>query len=60
MKNQLLGILIVLGAVFNTNAQRPAHLVRPSDSLNTDAFINTVEQSLRLFYADYVGQKNYD
>jgi len=60
MRNQLLISLIVLCAVFSTNAQRPAHLVRPSDSLNTDAFINTVEQSLRLFYAEYVGQKNYD
>jgi membrane-bound lytic murein transglycosylase D len=60
MRSQLIGIFFLLGAVLSATAQRPAHLVRPSDSLNTDAFINTVEQSLRLFYADYAGQKNYD
>jgi membrane-bound lytic murein transglycosylase D len=41
-------------------AQTPAHLVKPSDTLSKDAFINTVEQSLKLFLADYVNQNNYD
>ncbi len=42
------------------NAQTPAHLVRPGDTLKKDAFINTVEQSLQLFLADYANQNNYD
>jgi membrane-bound lytic murein transglycosylase D len=42
------------------NAQTPAHLVRPSDTLKKDAFINTVEQSLQLFLADYANKNNYD
>jgi len=41
-------------------AQKAAHLVRPSDTLHKDPFINTVEQSLRLFYADYVNKNEYD
>jgi membrane-bound lytic murein transglycosylase D len=41
-------------------SQTPAHLVRPSDTLHKDAFINTVEQSLRLFLADYANSNNYD
>jgi membrane-bound lytic murein transglycosylase D len=41
-------------------AQTPAHLVRPGDTLKKDAFINTVEQSLQLFLADYANQNNYD
>jgi membrane-bound lytic murein transglycosylase D len=41
-------------------AQTPAHLVKPSDTLSKDAFINTVEQSLKLFLADYANQNNYD
>jgi len=42
------------------NAQTPAHLVRPGDTLKKNAFINTVEQSLQLFLADYANQNNYD
>jgi membrane-bound lytic murein transglycosylase D len=41
-------------------AQKPAHLVRPSDSLDPDPFVNTVQQSLRLFYADYANSNKYD
>ena len=41
-------------------SQKPAHLVRPADTLNPDAFFNTVQQSLTMFYADYANQNNYD
>lgn len=33
---------------------------RPSDTLNKDPFVNTVEQSLMLFYQEYAGRKDYD
>lgn len=58
MRKHLLGLFILIG--FGLNAQTPAHLVRPGDTLKKDAFINTVEQSLQLFLADYVNQNNYD
>ncbi len=59
MKN-LIAILFIclIGNISFT--QTPAHLVKPSDSLNTNAFINTVEQSLQLFLADYINKNNYD
>jgi membrane-bound lytic murein transglycosylase D len=41
-------------------AQKPAHLVRPSDSLDPDPFVNTVQQSLNLFYSEYASANNYD
>ena len=41
-------------------AQKPAHLVKPSDTLNKEAFINTVDQSLMLFYQDYASKQEYD
>lgn len=41
-------------------AQTPAHMVRPGDTLKKDAFINTVEQSLQMFLAEYANQNNYD
>jgi membrane-bound lytic murein transglycosylase D len=41
-------------------AQKPAHLVKPSDTLNKEAFINTVDQSLMLFYQDYANKQEYD
>jgi membrane-bound lytic murein transglycosylase D len=55
-------IFFVLGWCFiNTSfAQKPAHLVRPSDTLNSDAFFNTVQQSLQLFYSDYANDTKYD
>jgi len=54
--------LIFFSCIFAlaTNAQTPAHLVRPGDTLKKDAFINTVDQSLQLFLADYANQNNYD
>ena len=33
---------------------------KSSDSLNSEEFINTVQQSLQLFYADYVNDTKYD
>lgn len=33
---------------------------KSSDSLNAEAFINTVQQSLQLFYADYINDTKYD
>lgn len=50
-------VLLVSGFSFS---QKPAHLVRPADTLNPDAFFNTVQQSLNLFYAEYANQNNYD
>ena len=41
-------------------SQRTSPLTGPSDSLNPIAFINTVEQSLNLFYADYANKSVYD
>ncbi len=52
--------LVSFAFVFSTVAQKPAHLIRPGDTLKKDAFINTVEQSLQLFLIDYANQNNYD
>ena len=55
-------IFISLPLLFSaiTIAQKPAHLVRPSDTLDPDPFVNTVQQSLNLFYADYANSQKYD
>ena len=58
MKWMQLSLLIFLSAV--AIAQKPAHLVRPSDTLDPDPFVNTVQQSLNLFYADYANSQKYD
>lgn len=50
-------LLSFVGAAFG---QRPAHLVRPSDSLDPDPFVNTVQQSLNLFYFEYANTNTYD
>ena len=51
MKNLI--VVFFLGLIGNLAfSQTPAHLVKPSDTLSKDAFINTVEQSLKLFLAD--------
>ena len=47
--------IFLLGQIF---AQLP-HSYNKND-LNPIAFINTVEQSLNLFYADYVNDKRFD
>lgn len=54
--------LVLLFCLFGLGsfAQTPAHLVRPGDTLKKDAFINTVEQSLQMFLAEYANQNNYD
>lgn len=41
-------------------AQKVSPRAKSSDSLNAIPFINTIEQSLNLFYADYANQSNYD
>ncbi|MFM6946482.1 MAG: LysM peptidoglycan-binding domain-containing protein [Flavobacteriales bacterium] len=53
-----LSLLLIYSAV--AFAQKPAHLVRPSDTLDPDPFVNTVQQSLNLFYADYANTQKYD
>ncbi len=57
--NKSLSLLLIFSAFFSFG-QRPAHLVKPSDSLNSNSFINTVQQSLNLFYADYAADLTYD
>jgi membrane-bound lytic murein transglycosylase D len=58
MKGFVTVLFVFLGvAIF---AQKPAHLVKPSDTLNKEAFINTVDQSLMLFYQDYASKQEYD
>lgn len=41
----------------NGFAQLPVHLQRPSDTLNKDPFVNTVEQSLILYYQELLGNR---
>ncbi|NBU46514.1 MAG: LysM peptidoglycan-binding domain-containing protein [Flavobacteriales bacterium] len=41
-------------------SQKPPHMRKPSDSLKGEAFLNTVEQTLKLFYADYTNDLRYD
>ena len=53
-------VALMLLAMKGLHAQKAAHLLRPSDTLHRDPFINTVEQSLRLFYADYANKNEYD
>jgi len=55
----LISILLFLSSTI-VLGQKPAHLVRPSDSLDPDPFVNTVQQSLNLFYADYANSNKYD
>ena len=53
-------LLLLLFVTVFVQAQKPAHLVRPSDSLDPDPFVNTVQQSLKLFYAEYANTNSYD
>ena len=59
MKFSVLGFFVFLIG-FTSFSQKPAHLVRPGDSLKSEAFINTVEQSLQLFLAHYANKNEYD
>ena len=52
-------LLVLIASTFLGVAQKPAHLRKPSDSLKGEAFLNTVEQSLKLFYADYTNDLRY-
>jgi membrane-bound lytic murein transglycosylase D len=40
--------------------QQSTRNTKPSDSLNSEAFINTIQQTLQLFYADYINDTKYD
>ena len=55
-----LSLFILLVSASSMWGQRPAHLIRPSDSLDPDPFVNTVQQSLNMFYADYANTNKYD
>jgi hypothetical protein len=39
--------------------QKNPYLQNPNDTLHPDQFMNTVEQSLNYFYADYANTKYY-
>jgi membrane-bound lytic murein transglycosylase D len=56
----LLSVMLLFITLNSLQAQKAAHLIRPSDTLHKDPFINTVEQSFRLFYAEYVNKNEYD
>lgn len=53
-------LLLLFFTTAVAQGQKPPHLVRPSDSLDPDPFVNTVQQSLKLFYADYANTNSYD
>jgi membrane-bound lytic murein transglycosylase D len=53
-------LLLLFFTTAVVQGQKPPHLVRPSDSLDPDPFVNTVQQSLKLFYADYANTNSYD
>jgi membrane-bound lytic murein transglycosylase D len=48
---------LLLNVSFGQQSNRNS---KPSDTLNSEAFINTVQQSLQLFYADYINDNKYD
>lgn len=54
--------LLVLGfcTFFYSFSQKQTQPVKPSDTIGSDAFFNTVQQSLQLFYADYANDTKYD
>ncbi|MBM3418091.1 MAG: LysM peptidoglycan-binding domain-containing protein [Bacteroidetes bacterium] len=56
---------LTLSLLFTLNlllgfSQNPTRTEKPADSLKGEAFLNTVEQSLKLFYADYTNDLRYD
>ena len=53
-------LLLLFFTTVLAQSQKPAHLVRPSDTLDPNPFVNTVQQSLNLFYADYANTNTYD
>ncbi|MFN5032349.1 MAG: LysM peptidoglycan-binding domain-containing protein [Flavobacteriia bacterium] len=56
----ILSVSLIICFLTGVYSQKAAHLVKPGDTLNKDPFINTVEQSLRLFLTDYVNKNEYD
>ncbi|MBM3454422.1 MAG: LysM peptidoglycan-binding domain-containing protein [Bacteroidetes bacterium] len=58
MRSIRLGLfLLILSLGFS---QQLMHAQKSADSLKGDPFLNTVEQSLKLFYADYTNDLRYD
>jgi membrane-bound lytic murein transglycosylase D len=53
-------LIVVISAANLSYGQRTNVNSKPSDTLNAVAFINTVQQSLNLFYADYANDIKYD
>lgn len=62
MYMRIVGTIFLIIAGFNASfGQTPVHLQKPGDTLHKEPFVNTVEQSLLLFYKEYAGfDKNYD
>ncbi|MEN9743601.1 MAG: hypothetical protein RLZZ65_1406 [Bacteroidota bacterium] len=58
IKRVIISLLLILA--HSAFSQKPAHLVRPADTLDPDPFVNTVQQSLNLFYAEYANSQKYD
>lgn len=57
---RILNFLFLFVCIAPLVGQKSPHLIRPSDTLHKDPFINTVEQSLRLFLAEYTLRNEYD
>jgi len=57
---RVISLVVLLMFMHWSFGQSPSHLSKPSDSLKVEAFLNTVEQSLKLFYNDYANSSNYD
>jgi membrane-bound lytic murein transglycosylase D len=53
-------VFVCLFVGLAVSGQGTTRMSPTEDPLKKDAFINTVEQSLQLFLADYVNQSNYD
>lgn len=59
MKNTLSILFVILLSVAYAQ-QEPHYKWTKEDSLNGEAIIRTIEESLDMFYADYANDKNYD
>ncbi len=53
-------LLFLAFLTVNVSFGQQSRNARPSDTLNSEAFINTVQQSLQMFYADYINDTKYD
>ena len=52
--------ILALFFIAPLSGQVNANTAKPSDTLDPDAFINTVEQSLQLYIAEHLKDSNYD